>query len=216
MSKFNTYAQRIDSMAREVFAEYTEAKSAFDTAEKRHRDLPQRSGFVPADYAAKSARAYADFVETKKKLDDVKRSMAMKINEAENIGRELAAAVEHDCNVDPAQLDMAVLELLKSGILRPAEYTKLLQDAQQAGNITMQRLIAKHADAAAEEISEKYGVGDVAAKQLRGIAHAGNANNGRAQLDMFNTLFDVFRRTMNNPAMIPKWNELTAPIINQF
>lgn len=182
MSKFNTYAQRVDSMAREVFVEYTEVKTALDTAEKRHRDLPQRSGFVPADYAAKSARAYADFVEVKKKLDDVKRSMALKINEAENIARELAAAVEHDCSVDPAQMDMATVEFLRSGILRPAEYASLMRDAQAAGNVTMQRVIAKYADTAAEEISKKYGVGDIAAKQLRAVAHEGNANSGRAQL----------------------------------
>ena len=152
-------------------------------------------------------------MEAKKKLDDVKRSMALKINEAENIGRELAAAVEHDCSVDPAQMDMATVELLRSGILRPAEYASLMRDAQTAGNVTMQRVIAKYADTAAEEISKKYGVGDVAAKQLRAVAHEGNANSGRAQLDMFNVLYDAFKRTMNNPAMIPKWNELTAPIL---
>lgn len=216
MSKFNTYAQRVDSMAREVFAEYTEAKSAFDTAEKRHRDLPQRSGFVPADYAAKSARAYADFVEAKKKLDDVKRSMAMKINEVESIGRELAEAVDHDCSVDPAQMDMATVELLKSGIMRPAEYAKLLQDAQNACNTTMVRIVARYAETAAAEAAERYGQGDRQAVELRAVAHQGNANSGRAQLDMFNVLYDAFKRTMNNPAMIPKWNELTAPIVNQF
>lgn len=216
MSKFHNYAERVDSMAKEIFAEYTEAKAEFDKAEKRHRDLPQRHGMVDYDYAAKSARAEADFAEAKKRLEDVRRSMAMKINEAENIERELAEAVEHDCSADPAQLDMATLELLKSGILRSAEYAALMHDAQRAGNITMQRIIGKYAQTAAEEVSEKYGQGDRVAAELRGVAHEGNAGSGREQLDAFAVLFDAFKRTMNNPAMIPRWDELTGAIVEGF
>lgn len=176
MSKFHNHAQRVDSMARETFAEYTETKVEFEKAEKRHRDLPQRHGMVDYDYAAKSARAEADFAEAKKRLEDVKRNMAMKINEVENIGRELAEAVDHDCSVDPAQLDMAVVELLKSGIMRPAEYAKLLQEAQNAGNTTMVRIVARYAEIAAAETAKQYGQGDTAAKQLRAVAHQGDAN----------------------------------------
>lgn len=216
MSKFHNYAERVDSMAKEIFAEYTEAKAEFDKAEKRHRDLPQRHGMVDYDYAAKSARAEADFAEAKKRLEDVRRSMAMKINEAENIERELAEAVDHDCSVDPAQMDMATVELLKSGIMRPAEYAKLLQDAQNAGNTTMVRIVARYAETAAAEASEKYGQGDRLAAELRAVAHQGNASSGRAQLDAFAVLFDAFKRTMNNPAMIPRWDELTGAIVEGF
>lgn len=216
MSRFNTYAQRVDSMAREIFAEYAEAKTEFDRAEKWHRDLPQRHGMTDYDYAYRSARATADYAEAKKRLEDVRRRMAMKINEVENIGRELAEAVEHDCSVDPTALDMATVELLKTGILRSAEYASLMRDAQIAGNITMQRVIAKYAESAAAEASEKYGQGDRLAAELRAVAHQGSASSGKAQLDMFNTLLDTFRRTMNNASMIPHWDALTANIVENF
>ena len=179
MSKFQSYAQRVDSMAKELFEQYTEAKDEFDKAEKRHRDLPRRPGPTDYDYASRSARAMADYADAKKKLEDVKRNMAMSINKVESIGRELAEAVDRDCSADPAQLDMATLELLKSGILRSAEYAALMREAQRAGNVTMQRLIGKFAGEAAEEAGEKYGMGDRLAAELRAVAHEGNASSGR-------------------------------------
>lgn len=216
MSKFNTFAQRVDSMAREAFTAYTEAKSEFEEAEKRHNDLPERRGVVDTQYAVKSARAAADFAEAKQKLETIRRDMNMKINEVENIRRELAEAVERDCSVDPKQLDMATLELLKSGILRSAEFASLMRGAQEEDNVTMQRIIAKYAEDAAAEASEKYGQGDKVAAELRAVAHQGNANSGRDQLNMFDALYDAYKRTANNPSMIPYWTELTAPILQAF
>lgn len=87
---------------------------------------------------------------------------------------------------------------------------------QQFVNITMQRIIGKYAKTAAEEVSEKYGQSDRVAAELRGVAHEGNANSGREQLDAFAVLFDAFKRTMNNPAMIPHWDELTGAIVEGF
>ena len=52
--------------------------------------------------------------------------------------------------------------------------------------------------------------------ELRAVAHQGSASSGKAQLDMFNTLLDTFRRTMNNASMIPHWDALTANIVENF
>lgn len=216
MSKFKTYAQRVDSMAQEIFEEYTEVQAKFEKAEKRHKDFPQRYGVTDYDYVTQSARAMADYAEAKKRLEDVGRRMAMKVNEIEGIGRELAEAIDRDCSVDPARLDMATLELLKSGILRSAEYTSLMEDAQRTGNVTMQRIIGKYAGETAVEASKEYGQGDKSVTELQNVALQGSASSGRDQLEAFGALCDTFKRTANNPSMIPYWDSLTCPIIEAF
>lgn len=216
MSKFSTYVKRVDGMAKDLFKEYAEAKEALERAEAKHKEYPQRDRIANADYAAKAARCYADFVEATDRLAVVKRRMVMSIDKVEAIRRELADAIENDCSIDPEQLDLKTLELLKSGILRSAEFASLMRDAQEAGNITMQRLIGKFAGDAAEEVSAKFGQGDAVAKQLRAVAHQGDASNGRQQLDAFNALYDTYKRTMNNPGMIAHWDRLTADTIENF
>ena len=74
MSKFNSYAKKLDEQARAAFKAYRDAEAAYKKAEQKAREYPQRNGMVNADYAAKSARAQADFLEAKQAYETARRT----------------------------------------------------------------------------------------------------------------------------------------------
>ena len=213
--KFKTYAAKLNDVAQATFTELQEAEDTFKKAEAKHKSF-YRAPVNDYEAQAKAARAKADYLEAESNLRSVRRNMDSRISEASAIRRELAAAVEDAFSVDPAALDTPTLELLKSGVLKSNEYAKLANSAAQAGNITMLRLIGKYAADAAEETAKQYGTGDHVAKELRAVAYQCNRNTGKDYLEAFDALTDVFRRCTKNTAMIKMWDELTAPIINQF
>ena len=57
MGKYKTYADRVDTLAREAFAKVKDTAAALEKAERQAKAYPQRAGIVDADYYAKSARA---------------------------------------------------------------------------------------------------------------------------------------------------------------
>lgn len=170
MSKFSSYGKRVDEIARTAFVKYVEAESSLKQAEADVKKYPQRGGMVDYEYAARSARAQADLAGAREALHKAQLDMSACVNSAANIRQELAAALEAEYSADPEQIDAGVLELLKTGILRPAEYAKLMNAATEAGNTTMSRLISRYASDAAEKAAEKYGQSDQRATELRAAA----------------------------------------------
>lgn len=213
MSKFSSYGKRVDEIARTAFVKYVEAESSLKQAEADVKKYPQRGGMVDYEYAARSARAQADLAGAREALHKAQLDMSACVNSAANIRQELAAALEAEYSADPEQIDAGVLELLKTGILRPAEYAKLMNAATEAGNTTMSRLISRYASDAAEKAAEKYGQSDQRATELRAVAYHGNIDPTGSKLETFDVLMEALRRTANNPSMISHWGELTSPII---
>ncbi len=214
MSKFNIYAEKVNNIAEAAFKEYREAEEAYKKAEEQARQYPQRNGFVDAQYAAKSARANANYLEAKENYDAAKRAFRDHVGEIGELRKGLIRDLDDFYAADPAAVDGNTLELLKSGILKPAEYSKLMQEAIDNGNFTMARMIAKYADDAAAKIAQKYGENSEEAYTLRMVSHLGNRIIGRDILQAFDTLAEVFRRAVDNPGMINHWSELTAEIID--
>lgn len=211
MSRFNTYAKRADAIAKTAFDEYRKAESNYKTAEANARQYPRRKGIVDADYAAKSARAHADLVEAKSAFDEAKRKFSNHRSEFVNIRTELAREVEKAYSIDAEQLDNKTLEILKSGILTGKDYSRLLTEAQTAGNPTMARLIGKYAGDAADAAKS-----DSERQTLRVVEYQSRSITGDSHLQAFDYLTDVFTRSANNPAMIDKWDELTADTVENF
>lgn len=216
MSKFNDYAKRVDKIARDIFAEYTEAENALKAAEAQSRKYPQRHGVTDYEYAARSTRAQANLAEAKNKLKKVQERMVAHNSDIAAIRKELATALDAEYSADPAALDSSTLELLKSGILRDSEYVRLMNSAAEAGNTTMMRIIGKYAADAEEEVSKKYGKGDQRAMNLRAVAYHSNTDAVGDKLGEFDVLAEAFQRTTNNTAMIGFWGELTGSIIENF
>ena len=59
MSKFSSFARKMDEIARTTFTEYQEKSDAVKSAESKFNAFPWRDGADPT-YLAKSARAKAD------------------------------------------------------------------------------------------------------------------------------------------------------------
>ena len=72
MSKFSSYAKRMNEIANATFAEYREKSDAVKSAESKYRAYPRRSGADPS-YLAKSARAEADLAEANAQFEHCRR-----------------------------------------------------------------------------------------------------------------------------------------------
>lgn len=216
MSNFNKYAKRVNEIAAEAFKEYRAAETALKKAEEQARQYPQRHGMVDAQYAAKSARAQADLLEAQQTYKQAKSRLIERESDIKNVRKELEAELESHYVADPAALDGNTLELLKAGILKPHEYSKLMKDAQANGNSTMVRVIAKYAGDAADAAGKKYGETSEQARTLRAITYNANADGSSEKLQAFDLLGDVFHRATNNPGMIDHWDELTSNTIENF
>lgn len=214
MSKFNSYAKDVDRIAKAAFKEYQDAETALKKAEERAKQYPMKNDMVTAEYEATSTRAKADLLEAKERCRAARQHMSDKISELNSMRKRLIDDVEQYYYADPATLDSNTIELLKSGILSASEYNNLLE--KNAGNHTMQRVIAKYADEAAAKIAKEYGEGSSEAMAIRAVAHHGRENSGGDTVAAFNTLIDAYSRTANNPAMISYWDELTSELIADF
>ena len=216
MSKFNNYAKKLDEQARAAFKAYRDAEAAYKKAEQRAKEYPQRNGFVDAQYAAKSARAQADFLEAKQAYDTARRAFRDSDRQFDGMRRELAAAIDDAYSADPAQLDTATLELLKSGILNAGEYAKLLEQAKAASNPTMVRMIGRYAGEAAKARGESHGMNDREAQALRVAEYNSRSYTGGDRLQAFDNMVELYHRCTNNPGMIDHWDEFTAETVENF
>ena len=216
MSKFNSYAKRLDEQAKAAFKAFRDAEAAYKKAEAKAKEYPPRNGFVDANYAAKSARAQADFLEAKQAFDAARRAFRDSDTQFNGMRRELAAAIDDAYSADPAQLDGNTLELLKSGILTASEYTKLLEQAKAANNATMVRMIGKYAGDAAKARGESHGMNDREATALRLAEYNSRSYTGGDRLESFDNMVNLYHRCTNNPAMIDHWDELNGEIVERF
>lgn len=210
MSKFNIYAKRADEAAKRAFEAYLRAKQVYDRAEASLRQYPQRNGIVDPTYAAKSARAFADFSEAKAEMANIGNTFENSANEIRKIRSELLADIEATYSIDPQKLDTNVLELIKSGILNGSEYLKLLKEAKGDNNATMVSLIGRFAKAASEE----KGRSDAAV--LRMVGHEALEFSGADRIEAFDTMASIYSRCAKNPAMICKWDSLVGETIENF
>lgn len=211
MSKFNSYARKVNEIANAAFAEYREKEAAVKSAESRYNAYPRRNGADPA-YMAKSARAEADLAEARNAFDQMRRHLFDdKRKEIAAVREELEKAVFDAFAADPKAVDMNTLALMNSGILTAAEYNRLIDASTAAGNHTMVRLLAQSAKDRADKVNDSD-----TAREYRLVAQKGKGANGREFLEAFDYMGDVFNRCERNFALAGKWGELTADVVENF
>lgn len=212
MSKFNNYAKRMNEIANGTFEEYRKAEAALKSAESRSKEYPRRNGADPS-YLAKSARAEADLAEARNAFEQVRRHLFDdKRREIAAVRAELETALGNEYAADPSKVDMNTLALMNSGILTAAEYNRLIDSANAAGNHTMVRLLAQ---SAADMAEKTKGDADVS-RSYRLASHKGKGMDGREYLQAFDFLADTFNRCERNFALTTKWGELTSPVVDSF
>ncbi len=217
MSTFNVYARELDTVARDAFKELSEAKTALDRATEKRDAYPEKHGIVNAEYAAKAARAKANFVEARDKYDVLRRSLPESCNgKTKEIRERLEKSLAAHYEKKPEAIDANALALLQSGVLRPDDYANLFNRYVKESNFTMLALVGKCAADAAIPIAERDGANAPDAVQLRVIAANAKTYNGNAYREAFDYLADTLNRTMKNTSMIPHWDELTAETVDRF
>lgn len=207
MGNFSEFVTRADALADETFTEYKVMETRFKAAEKKRHDTPVRHGIVNADYAAKAARAEADYLEAQKNYDTVKRGLYEKSKQMAAIRNEFVAAVDKHFAADPAKMDMAAITLMDSGIMKPHEYAKLMDEAIRSGNYTMQRLIAAKAGEMADKAKS-----DEAARGYKAVFLRGRNVDGSEYVQAFDNVVFLFDRCLKNPSLYTKWDELVQPV----
>ena len=211
MSRFNSYAKRMNEIANATFEEYRRAEAAVKSAESRYNAYPRRNGADPA-YMAKSARAEADLAEARNAFDQMRRHLFDdKRREIAAVRAELEKAVFDAFAADPKAVDMNTLALMNSGILTAAEYNRLIDASTAAGNHTMVRLLAQSAKDRADKVNDSD-----TAREYRLVAQKGKGANGREFLEAFDYMGDVFNRCERNFSLAGKWDELTADVVENF
>ena len=209
--------EQIDELARSTFEEIRRVENSYKEAELRRKETPQHNGVVTAEYAARAAQAEAEYLTAREAYRGLQRNLPGRVQEnLAAIPREYAAEVAQQFAVDPSKLDLAALELLKSGIMKSGEYAAMMQEAQKSGNVTMARMIARYAAEAAEAAERKYGDGSPQARELRAVGYSGNIDPGAAALETFDGIAEIFNRCIGNPSMIDHWDELAGPLLDML
>lgn len=215
MSRFNTFVQQVNDIAQTSFEQIQKAEAAYKDAESKYNanKRPARGAWhADAATMAKAARAEANYHEAKEAYDKLSRSLPDQTRaEVAKIRSALEKAVTDFYAADPKAIDTNTMELLKSGILKPAEYARLFDAADNRDNATMCRLIAQAAENAVANAKD-----DNDARQLRYIANKGRNVSGKPYMDAFDSLADTLDRSLRRPYLIKSWDELTANIRENF
>ena len=196
----NEYIKKIDDAAREHLRKIAAAYKDLERAEKLMTE-------------ANASRVERRIVNAKSNLldaqDEVKKAKgdAMAALDSLRVMRNgLVQDAVRRTAVNPEAVDMAALELMKSGIMRPTDYDSMLD--KFSDNPTMTRLIAKYAeDAANAEKDNTTARAAFTAMQTR----ARGLVNPEADVVDFDSMIDLFARSINNRHMIPHYDELAAP-----
>ena len=215
MSKFNKYAVRLNEIAKAAFSEYKVAENKYQNAKEKyeHEANPyvQHSTHSKLEQDAAIARAKADMLAAQQALKNAQENMQKQVDSVQNLRRELETAVDEEYCANGEQVDIATLELLKSGVLKSKEYITLFNRAQQNNNYTMQRIIGKYmGDAAEKAPTNELQV------QMRTLANSSQVKMGSDEMGVFDALTDVFSRCSRNPLLIDRWDGLTAEAIEEF
>lgn len=211
MGNFREYLDRANETAKQAFGEYLGCKKKYEQAKERLNNTPMG---VTLREQADFSRVKADYNECSDDFRIAKKNFAGYVEVFKEIKAELADAVEKRYTVNPVDVDTATLALLNSGILKTADYEKLMDDAIKERNITMIRLIAD----ATEKATAEYKGREMSpeALRMRAVVTRGKALNGQNYLERFDTLSDLFRRCTENDYMITKWDDFVSEIKFDF
>jgi len=210
MSKYNRFAQELDRLAKSKFSDYAAEKIVADSARELYEATPEKQG-ASAEYAAKAAKAKAQYLEKQADFERVKAALRDSMREVDRIRADLERALADGFKAKTSDIDAGVVTLLSAGILTENEFSDLLDEYQQAGNMTMARLTGAAAGKAAAVATTEE-----SQRNLRMIAQRGMKNPAADYLRTFDNLRYTYEKTSRNPSMIGRWDELTAEAIRNF
>jgi len=222
MTKYNHYAKELDEAFKEAREIYIKAYTEYSGTKKAFEELPYMSGMIPFDVAERRKKAKYDYEIAELKFNEAKRTVWQNFNNRRaELRRQLEAEVAKNGIANPESVDMATVELLKSGVLTVDDYIALVEKYDD--NPTMLKLVAKYVKEAAND--------DKKTASERGRLSAINAivKDGKAKVirkwDDLSTVAD-YCSNQRNPttvnsdrhtmSMVGHWEECSANTINEF
>lgn len=214
MGKYNSYARRLDALARQRFSDYEKAKDDYEKAKKERAADPYKDGGwgVTPEMQLKAKKAEVRYLEAEANFKEAERTYKGTLEEVKAIREELLEEVSGAVTVNPDDLDRNVVDLLKSGICSAEEVAELYGKAE---NATTKRYIAKFA---AEEVDRNNKSNMDTNKRrnanevLNNVVAAGKEYTDPASsetIKLFDAVSGVLTRCINNPSMVRSWGELT-------
>ena len=224
MSKYNQYAQHLDTAFKMAREEYMEAWNQLQAAQKAERDAQAwRAETFRGENGLRRQRAKAELLEAEHTFKATEsRVWAEFDRQKEAIRRDLESDVRASSTVDPDAIDANALELLKSGILTADDVFSLVD--KYDSNITMLRLISK----TAKELADDKNTDAKTRGQLYVLcSQIGNGKN--STMRNFSDLVEISnycsgrggggtQRTTpaHTVAMAGKWEELASTAVENF
>lgn len=207
--RYTKYAERINTLAKQRYADYKKAVDAFEEAEKKYRFAP--SGWATADYQKKKIQAEADYRIAKQELQEARNIYQKTMDEVVAIRNELFAEVSEDWSMKPNDLDRNTVDLLQSGICTPEEIADLFNKAE---TITTKRYVAKFASEEVKRLpmSMERTKAIKAQTLLNHVAHTGQLYkdvNNAEPIMRFDAVSEVLRRGIRNPKLMENWDAYT-------
>lgn len=210
--------ESITELANEAFAHIEKIQSEYFSASQNIKGKPLDVHLAnDKKIEAEVLQSKANYITAKNNYDSMMRTYPDQIRgRMAELRREYAKEVEKQFEIDPKSVDKASLELLKSGIMKPNEYSDMLKKAASNNNVTMVRLVAKYAEEASAEAEKKYGETSPQARELRAVGYSGNIDPAGEALKTFDNVTEILYRCTNNPYMISHWEELAYPLIEML
>lgn len=212
------YGKEANEIAKKGFAELLDAKYYADRAAAMCKQYPEKHGFVSAEDAAKISRAKADRDEANARVEQVRKKLTGEIRQQiANLRTPLVEAVQREYAADPTKIDVASMELLKSGIMNSRDYAVMMEKVLSEGNVTMARLVSRYAaEAAQARIDDKTIGRDAEAAALIRVSSKGVGLDGGEIVNAFDTFLFAFDRCVANPSMLSSWDEMTSGVVERF
>lgn len=215
MGKFKSYAEKLNETARAAFVQYTLAAEELEKAQAAARETPMPTGGTVSDEYYRKA---LDAAQALRKAQDAEKAARDAMQTAESKMRDLRAklydAVRDEYYPYGKDIDEKDMQVLQSGIMTADEYRRMYEVAKATENWTMCRMIGKYAGEYGNQ-REKAGALDEA-QEMRALQYDSELNRAAPVLDAFESLIETFGSMQRNPHIIPRWNELTAEIIESF
>jgi hypothetical protein len=222
MSKFNTYARRLDTAFKEARSEYNTAFRALQDAQQASRDA---NAWKPGDSAeekqVRTTRAALKLHDAEATFNEVSARVWDNFKATRRtIRAELEQEVRAANIANPDAIDNNALELLKTGILSPSDYSAFMERFD--GNATMLKLIGHYAAEAAKTTDSRR-----EAATLNVIALDCQSGEG-AVMRAFDDLCKVSDycrgerhdgdrfRPENTAIMSEKWDDLAGEAVERF
>ena len=222
MSKFNIYARRLDEAFKEARSEYNTAFCALQEAQQVSRDANAwRPGDSAEEKQVRTARAALRLHDTEASFNEVS---ARVWDNFKTTRRTIRAELEQEVRAanlaNPDAIDNNALELLKTGILSPADYSAFMERFD--GNATMLKLVGHYAAEAAKTTDSRK-----QAAALNAIALDCQSGEG-AVMRAFDDLCKVSDycrgerhegdrlRPEHTAIMSEKWDDLAGEAVESF